>query len=131
MSVVVLVARVVIAAVFVVSAGAKLADRPGTLTAVRGFGIPERFVAPLAWLLPGAELAVAITVLVPATAWLGGFGAVLLLATFSVAIAVNLGAGRTPDCHCFGQLSKAPISTKLIVRNVILSIPAFVVLIAG
>lgn len=131
MSVVVLVARILVAVVFVLSAGGKLADMAGTRTAVAGFGVPVRFVGPVAWLLPVAELVVVVTVLVPATAWLGGLGAVLLLAMFTVGIAVNLGAGRTPDCNCFGQLSRGPISTKLIVRNVILSIPAFVVLLAG
>ena len=121
----------ILAAVFLLSAGGKLADRAGTLVAVRGFGVPQRYVTTLAWLLPAAELAVVATVLIPATAWLGGLGAVLLLAVFTVGIAVNLGAGRTPDCRCFGQLSKAPISTKLIARNLVLSIPAFIVLIAG
>ena len=45
----------------------------------------------------------------------------MLLAVFSVAIGWNLGRGRTPDCHCFGQLHSEPASAKALLRNGVLA----------
>jgi thiol-disulfide isomerase/thioredoxin len=44
----------------------------------------------------------------------------VLLSTFTVAIAVNLARGRTPDCRCFGQVRARPIGPGTLVRNLIL-----------
>ena len=59
MSAVLLIARVALAAVFAVAATAKLADPGGSRQAVVAFGAPARLAAPLAVLLPVAELVVA------------------------------------------------------------------------
>jgi hypothetical protein len=55
----VLGSRLLLAGVFVVAAAAKLWDRKGAREAVVGFGASERAAAPLALLIPVAELAVA------------------------------------------------------------------------
>jgi methylamine dehydrogenase accessory protein MauD len=41
----------------------------------------------------------------------------VLLLGFTAGIGVNLALGRTPDCHCFGALSRKPISVLSLVRN--------------
>jgi peroxiredoxin len=52
----------------------------------------------------------------------------MLLLLFVVGISYNLARGRTPDCHCFGQLHSAPIGWPTLVRNLLLAaIAAFVV----
>jgi peroxiredoxin len=43
--------------------------------------------------------------------------ALVLLGVFSCAIGWNLMRGRTPDCHCFGQLHSAPATWKTLARN--------------
>ncbi len=124
-------ARLVLAVVFALAAVAKLADRDRSEDAVVNLGIPDRLAPTIAWLLPVAELAVA-AVLVPAsTARLGAGGAAALLLVFSVVVALNLRAGNTPNCHCFGQLGAKKIGPGTLVRNGFLAGLAALVLAAG
>jgi peroxiredoxin len=92
-------------------------DREGSRVAAREFGVPAGLVDPVALLLPLAELAVAVLVLLTPTARIGGIGALALLAIFIAAIAANLALGRQPDCHCFGQLHSAPAGPATLARN--------------
>src|SRR5947209_4929356 len=57
MSVVVLLARLVLAVVFLVAGLAKLADLAGSRQAMRDFGVPAQLATPFGTLLPLAELA--------------------------------------------------------------------------
>jgi peroxiredoxin len=127
-----LVARLVLALVFAVAGLTKLVDRNGTARAMREFGLPRPLAAPAGVLLPLAELAVAVALLLARAAWLGAIGALALLLLFIAGIAVNLARGRKPDCHCFGQLASEPIGMGTVVRNVALAaIAAFVVVRGG
>ncbi|MHB8577614.1 MAG: MauE/DoxX family redox-associated membrane protein, partial [Dehalococcoidia bacterium] len=129
MDVALLVARLLLAAVFVVAGVTKLLDRDGTRTAVAAFGVPGWLVPAVAWLLPLAELAVAVVLLPVASAWAGGIAALALLGVFSTAIAISLARGRTPDCHCFGQVSGGPIGVETLLRNALLAaVAGFLVL---
>jgi hypothetical protein len=101
-------ARLFLAAVFVVAALAKVADRAGSRQALRQFGVPDRLTAPLGVALPVAELALAIALLPRTSAWGGAIGALALLLLFSGAIGYSLVRGRTPDCHCFGRIGAGP-----------------------
>jgi methylamine dehydrogenase accessory protein MauD len=112
-----LVARLLLALVFLVAGVAKLADRPGSHQAIVDFGLPGRLAVPLGVLLPLAELAVAASLILTATAWWGALGALTLLLVFVVGIGANLARGRKPDCHCFGQLRSSPAGWKTLVRN--------------
>jgi peroxiredoxin/uncharacterized membrane protein YphA (DoxX/SURF4 family) len=126
-----LLARVVLAGVFGVAALAKLADREGSRVAMGEFGVPARFAAPLAVLLPVAELTVAITLLLTPTARAGAVGALMLLVLFIAAIGANLARGRQPDCHCFGQLHSAPAGPTTLIRNGVLGAVAALVVWRG
>lgn len=123
-----LVARVVLAAVFATAAAAKLADRGGSRQAMVDFGFPAAFAPVLAILLPLAELGVAASLLARPTAWWGALAGLGLLAVFTAAIAANLARGRKPDCHCFGQIHSAPAGWPTLARNVALgAVAGFVV----
>lgn len=115
----VLLARWTLAAVLLVSALAKLADRERAADAAVGLGVPERlrWAAPA---VPVAELALALLLVVPATSRGGAVGAVVLLAAFTVVIAANLARGRRPACNCFGRLDPGPIGGRTLVRNGVL-----------
>src|SRR4051812_13247776 len=126
-----LLGRAVLAGVFGLAALAKLADREGSSVALREFGVPTRFVAPLAVLLPAAELAVAVTLLLTPTARGGAVGALVLLVLFITAIGANVARGRQPDCHCFGQLHSAPAGPATLVRNRLLAAVAALVVWRG
>jgi len=121
MEVTLLVARVLLAAVFFLAAVAKLADRKGARRAALEFGVPAAVATPFAFLLPLAELAVAGALLPGASARWGALGALALLLVFVAAIALNLARGRKPDCRCFGQLSSSPVGWTTLVRNGVLA----------
>jgi hypothetical protein len=110
----VLLARVVLAAVFGVAAVAKLADREGSRRTLRAFGVPER----LALAVPLAELATTAGLLT--TAFCGALAALALLAVFSAAIVAALVRGVRPDCGCFARVHSAPAGRAALVRNIAL-----------
>ena len=131
MDTVVLGVRVVLAAVFAVAGLAKLFDQPGAREALIGFHVPDRFVAPVAVLLPLAELATATALLVQVTARWGAAAAVVLLGAFVVGITRALSRGEAPDCHCFGQISSSPAGRGTLIRNAVLGGAATVVVVYG
>src|SRR5919107_1494591 len=126
-----LIARLVLAAVFTLAAVAKLSDLKGSRQAIIDFGVPSAIAAPLGLVLPLAELTVAATLLPASTAWWGALGALTLLSVFVVGITYNLARGRKPECHCFGQLHSAPAGWKTLARNGVLAAIAGFVLWAG
>ena len=127
MDVLVLIARLLLAATFAIAGIGKLGDRTGSRQSLTDFGVPAFLVGPFAWLLPIAELAGAVTLVPFATAWYGAAGVLAMLMLFIVGIAVNMARGRRPDCHCFGQLHSEPVGWPTLVRNgVLLCIAALV-----
>src|SRR5688572_25051074 len=114
-------ARWVLAALFAAAGLTKLADRPGTQRALGEFGLPGVLGRILALILPVAELAVAAALVPGSTDRVGAAGAVVLLSAFSLAVAINLVRGRTPDCHCFGQVHSRPIGVGTLARNAVLT----------
>lgn len=119
-----LVARLVLAAVFALAGAAKLADLPGSRAAVEGFGVPRALAAPIGTLLPFAELATAALLVPEATAGVGAAAALGLLLAFSVGIASSVARGEAPDCHCFGQLRARPAGPPALGRNFALALLA-------
>src|SRR5439155_8884942 len=63
---------------------------------------------------------VAVALVPSLSAWWGTLGTLVLLLLFVGGIGYNLAHGRTPDCHCFGQLHSAPASWPTLIRNLIL-----------
>src|SRR5205814_4765308 len=97
---------------------------PGSRQAMRGFGVPDKLADFLGLLLPLAEIAVAVALVVPLTAWWGAVAALALLLMFVAGIGYNLAQGRTPDCHCFGQLHSSPAGWSTLIRNLVLALVA-------
>jgi uncharacterized membrane protein YphA (DoxX/SURF4 family)/peroxiredoxin len=125
------IARLCLAAVFIVAGVAKLADRSGTREALANFDVPAGLIDPLVLLLPLAELAVATALVFPTTARWGALGAMVLLGLFVVGLTRVLLRGEAPDCHCFGQLHSKPASWTTVARNVVLALPAAYVATTG
>lgn len=114
------VARAVVGLVFLVAGVGKLADPSGSVAALAAFGVPHRFTRIGGWLVPLAELLVAVLLIPqPTAAWAALVAAAMLLG-FAIAIARTLARGATPDCHCFGVVHSAPISRRLVWRNAVL-----------
>lgn len=131
MGTVTLAARTLLALVFGVAALAKLPARAESQVTFREFGAGERLSRLGATLLPPAELAVAVAVMIVPTARWAAVGAAVLLIVFLVGIANALLQGRRPDCGCFGALRPAPIGAWTLTRNAVLVAVAALVAIAG
>lgn len=123
MSVLLILARVLTSAVFMVAGFAKFADPAGSRKAAQDFGVPNLLTGFTAVFLPVIELAVAVALLPARFAWYGAVGAIGLYMMFIAAIVITLARGHRPDCHCFGQLHSKPIGPGIIARNVALTLP--------
>jgi peroxiredoxin/uncharacterized membrane protein YphA (DoxX/SURF4 family) len=126
-----LAARLILAAVFVVSGVSKLFDLSGSQSAMRSFGVPERFTRAGGIALPIAEIVIAVLLIPAATAQWGALLALILLAVFVAGISYSLSRGRKFDCHCFGQLTTSEIGPSTLVRNAALAVLAAFVTISG
>jgi len=111
--------------------GAKLADPDGSRRAFEGFGVTGGLAKIGPVLLSVIEIALAVLLIFPQTSWYGAIGALVLLLLFIAQMAYQLAKGNSPDCHCFGQVYSAPVSTISIVRNVVFAIPAAVLAARG
>src|SRR5689334_16406782 len=131
MGITLLTSRILLALVFGVAGVAKLNDRAGTRLALTSFGVSERLVMPLGWMLPIIELVAALALLPSLTAWWGAVLALALLLTFTAAITRSLMRGQSPDCRCFGQLHAAPVTRITLLRNLGLAAVAALVVTFG
>lgn len=113
----------VLALVFLQGGTTKLAARDefqGVLTSYRL--LPSGMVPAFAALLPFAEVAAGVGVVLPATRPFGAALAIALLVVFALAMAINLMRGRTEiDCGCFKSGFRQTISGWLVGRNVLLA----------
>lgn len=131
MDVVLLIIRLVLFGVFSLAAVGKFLDRKGSEKAVRDFGTPEEFAPFFAIALPFAEIVFAFCFLFTSTAWVGAIGALILLLSFTGGMIWQMAQGNAPDCHCFGQIHSEPVSRKTLVRNIIFSVLALVLVARG
>lgn len=124
MSLFVVLLRVALSGIFGVAGVTKLLDLKGTREAVKNFGAPQWLVPAVAIVLPIVELAIALGLLFVSTTIASSLGAIFVLALFVIAIGVNLAQGRTPDCHCFGQLYSRPLGWPTLARNAVFALAA-------
>lgn len=123
--------RCLLSAVFLAAAFGKFLDLEGSRRAVEEFGVPARMARLAGRLLPVAELAVAVALLIRPSARWGAGGALLLLLVFIGGVVKAMSQGRAPDCHCFGQLHSQPAGASTLIRNVVLAVPAILIIVAG
>jgi uncharacterized membrane protein YphA (DoxX/SURF4 family) len=126
-----LLIRIVLAAVFIASGVMKTADWPGARRAAAELGVPPSMARPVTAVLVGAELVISLCLLDPVTAPAGGWGAFVVLAGLTGVVAVNLARGRRPACHCFGRFSTGAIGWHTVGRNLLLAMGAVAVGLAG
>lgn len=109
--------RLVVIGVLLISGGAKLVDRQGSATAMRGFGVPASLIPAGAVALPYVEIALAVGLVFSWTVTWAALGATLMFAAFTVAVARVARADTYLECHCFGQLDSSPITWTTVARN--------------
>jgi hypothetical protein len=111
-----LVARVDLAAAFALSAGAKLADLPGTAAGLAAFGAPAPALSARA--LPVLEAALAVGLLAFPDQPAPGVAALVTVAVFTAVVGRRLAQGRAVPCPCFGAREDRPVSVATLARNV-------------
>src|SRR5262245_41806355 len=126
-----LVARLVLAAVFATAAIAKLRAPERTAETLADFRVTRPLIAPATYALPVAELAIAVLLIPAATAGAAALAAAVLLAAFSTAIGRVLARGEEVDCNCFGAAGSRPVGRGTLARDVALFALAAFVALAG
>lgn len=117
-----------------VSGVAKAKEPTSTVTAIVNLKLDQWLpVKPIARVLPWAEIALALALLVLPGVWqiLAAMAAVVLFAGYWAAIARAIIQGNTASCNCFGSASSAPISMFTLIRNTALLMAAFGALIGA
>jgi uncharacterized membrane protein YphA (DoxX/SURF4 family) len=117
------IAAATLSIIFAGSALMKLHDIESFRSVVEDFRVlPDALALSFAISIPIIELVSAAAVLTPGFRLLAAIALLLLLLTFSAAIAINLLRGRRGlDCGCFGALLRQKLSGWLLVRNGILA----------
>ena len=124
----ILMVRWIIAGIFLRAGVVKLGDRAGFRAAVANYQLlPPTLVAPVAAVLPVAEIAGAVLLAAgiltaPAAIALG-----LLLAAFASAIALALAQGRSFDCGCSGTAAPSRIGWGHVALDLVLAAGAALV----
>ena len=107
-------------AVFALAGVSKLRDINLARKSLIGFGVPERWSRFFVICLAVIEIAIAAMLAFFPTQQSGVYGVLVLLAIFTLAMAMQLLRGKRPTCACFGALAQSPISWKSVGRNILL-----------
>jgi uncharacterized membrane protein YphA (DoxX/SURF4 family) len=120
LSILQLLARVVLAGVFLVAAASKLADPSALAESIANYRVlPEAAVGAVALLVPAAEVVIGAALLAgPYVQGAGVLGALMLL-VFAGAMAQAKVRGIDLDCGCFGAASDAQVSWPKVAMNVV------------
>jgi hypothetical protein len=119
------VARLLIATMFVVAVAGKVAPRSAFPAFARSLGqmgvLPQAAVMPVARAVVAGEAVTVVSLLipVPAAGAVGFVMAIVLLAGFITGITVSLRRGNRTPCRCFGATT-TPLGPLHIVRSVLL-----------
>ncbi len=119
----IVVASLVLGAVFIVSGVTKIASPVQWRTQSADLGVP----ASIAPVVPFLELGVGALLVSQFARSLAALAAGMLLIAFTILLVVRIAQGRRPPCACFGALSTKPIGWGNVVRNVVFLVLAGVV----
>jgi uncharacterized membrane protein YphA (DoxX/SURF4 family) len=122
-----LFASMALGLVFLVSGASKIAAGPAWPQEAREMGAPPVVVPVLPWmeLVLGAALAMQVA---PRGV---GIAALVMLVVFTALILRRLSEGSHPPCACFGSWSRKPLGRGHVVRNVVFSLLAVVVVVSA
>jgi uncharacterized membrane protein YphA (DoxX/SURF4 family) len=110
---VIVIASVVLGAVFIVSGVTKIAAVQQWRVQAAGLGVSGFVVG----VLPYAELGIGALLAAQVARRPVGIVAGVVLLAFTTLLVVRLSQGRRPPCACFGGLSTKPISWTSVARN--------------
>jgi putative oxidoreductase len=124
----ILMVRWIIAGIFLRAGVVKLGDRAGFRAGVANYHLlPPALVAPVAAVLPVAEIAGAVLLAAGILTAPVAIGLGLLLAAFASAIALALAHGRSFDCGCSGTATPSRIGWRHVALDLVLAAGAALV----
>jgi hypothetical protein len=113
---------------FALSGWSKLKDLGRFSQGLELYGVlPHSFVGPASILIPVLEVVIAATFLLNCAIYVAAPTAALLTLSFIVAIVSVLRRGEAVSCLCFGATSSENVSTRTLVRAVLLLVGTAVV----
>lgn len=125
-----LAARLIIGAVFVVSAAGKLTHLDAFIRAVDSYGIlPEPLLSFLGGLFPWFELLAGLLLLLGLFTKIAAAGAVGLMVGFIVLMLTAVAQGKSIDCGCFIGIIQETVGPATLIRDaalLLIAVPAFV-----
>jgi hypothetical protein len=114
-----LLIRAFVGCILLLSGVGKLLDPAGTRRAVGDYGVPLPWRAKVARLLPALELALGAGLVFQLVPVLFSSLALILFLLFLIGMGRVLARGTAVDCHCFGALTREPVSTVTLVRLIL------------
>lgn len=130
-----LVLRVALALLFLYSGIAKLFDPQELLFAVKGFEIlpaePDLLIVVSTYTVPIAEVLCAVLLLIGLWSRASALLLGVMLIVFKIAIVSVLLRGISVDCGCFGKWMPAEVSWMMLLRNLVILLPAVFIVIFG
>lgn len=128
----VLVARLLVASVFVMAGAAKLPQRQTFADDIRQYRLlPNALARGYAFVLPWIELLVAASLFSGVLARAGAGLALLLLFSFLVAVGSAIARHLNLNCQCFGLLYRERVGSATLARDGILALLAAEVAVFG
>lgn len=128
MKIVVLIARLGLAAIFIVAGIAKIGHADVFAAQIAGFRIlPQAVIAPMALVLPFFELLLGFYLAIGLYTRAAGIVAAVQLALFSAAIGSAVVRGLVVSCGCFGPHDTTVTSWPEVARDVALALVAVAV----
>lgn len=98
-----LIARLVLAGIWIVSGALKVGDHLQTVVAVRAYAVvPEAMVEPIAYMLPILEILLGVFLLLGIKNRWMGIASALVFTLFIIMIIQAWARGFQIDCGCFG-----------------------------
>ncbi len=130
LDILILLSRLILAAIFGAAAIAKFYDPAGTEKAFSDLGIDKSLTRFGVRGLPAAEMITAFLLIIPMTGWYGGLSGLILLVLFTIVLGSAVAQGKNAECHCFGQFSSKPVSWLSLIRNIVFIAPAALIVYA-
>jgi uncharacterized membrane protein YphA (DoxX/SURF4 family) len=131
-SVIVLVLRVVLGAIFIVAGASKVGHADLFAAQIAGFKLlPAIVIAPMALALPYLELLLGGYLIVGLFTRTSAWVAAVLLALFDAAIASAVVRGMTVSCGCFGPNDATVTTWSEVARDAVFVLLAVIVALRG
>ncbi len=127
---IILIARFVLALTFILAGSSKLLDMRSFILGILDFAIlPPKIAVFYANILPVAEILSGMALLLAIWIIPAALVTNFMLATFLVAVTINLARGRKINCHCFGVQDSDPISWFTVIRIFLLMAAATITIV--